>query len=107
MQTLNQCFEKVSASSCFQYKYLLIPRFMAVQIIRMIYDRTTEITLPNMFIRDIETEREALLTIYEPYVLKTAITFECEAPSIRKFKVRMEKVERTKIVIKIMFRRNA
>ena len=39
-----------------------------------------------------ERDAEALLGIYAPYVLKTAITFEYAVPSVDEFKNRMEQV---------------
>lgn len=36
-----------------------------------------------------EDDAEALLAIYAPYVIKTAITFECEVPTLEEFRDRI------------------
>ena len=37
-----------------------------------------------------EDDAEALLAVYAPYVIKTAITFEYEVPSVEEFRGRIE-----------------
>lgn len=39
-----------------------------------------------------ETDAEEILVIYASYITKTAITFECEIPSINDFKKRIRKI---------------
>ncbi|HHY81850.1 MAG TPA: N-acetyltransferase [Clostridiales bacterium] len=39
-----------------------------------------------------ETDAEEILRIYEPYIKYTAITFECETPSVDEFKRRIREI---------------
>ena len=39
-----------------------------------------------------ETDAEEILGIYEPYIRETAITFECETPSVEEFRNRMKEI---------------
>lgn len=50
--------------------------------------------MSNIEIKQVHiSDAKELLSIYEPYVLNTAITFEYEVPSIQDFTARIEKIQ--------------
>ena len=62
-------------------------------MISMILFQNKEQMMSEVIIRNAKLEDAAiLLEIYRPYVEKTAISFECEAPSLEEFVGRMKKV---------------
>ena len=62
-------------------------------MISMISFQNKEQMMSEVIIRNAKLEDAAiLLEIYRPYVEKTAISFECEAPSLDEFVGRMKKV---------------
>ena len=45
------------------------------------------------YIRNVElSDAEVLVEIYRPYVENTAISFECETPSVDEFRSRIENI---------------
>ncbi len=53
----------------------------------------TTMTVDHILIRPVSTaDAEALLAIYAPYVEETAVTFECQVPSIEEFTSRIRNV---------------
>ena len=47
------------------------------------------------YIRNVElSDAEVLVEIYRPYVENTAISFECETPSVDEFRSRIENISK-------------
>lgn len=48
------------------------------------------------YIRNVElSDAEVLVEIYRPYVENTAISFECETPSVDEFRSRIENISKS------------